>query len=90
MILPIAIMIAAYYFLVMLPQKKKRKAEQQMKDSLVVGDSITTIGGIIGTVVHIDGDSVIFETGEDKARMCIAKWGIGRVGETAAEPVNAD
>lgn len=66
------------YLLLIRPQSKRRKAEEQMRNSIEVGDEITTIGGIVGRVVSIkDDDSYIIETGSDRAKMKIKKWAIG-------------
>lgn len=51
------------YFVMIRPQKKKQKEEQNMRDSIQVGDEITTIGGIMGRVVTVKEDSIIIEIG---------------------------
>ena len=47
-----------------------------MRNSLSVGDKITTIGGIVGKIVHIGNDLITFETGEDRVRLQVTKWAI--------------
>ena len=54
MILMFVILIAVFYFFMIRPENKRKKEAQQMRDSLKVGDNITTIGGIIGKVVSVD------------------------------------
>ena len=56
-----------------------------MRSSLAVGNDITTIGGLVGTIVHISDDFVTFETGEDRVRIQIAKWAISSIGKNAKE-----
>ena len=46
------------YFAVILPGKRKNKKTQQMHDAVKVGDTISTIGGILGTVTERVGDTV--------------------------------
>ena len=72
---------AAMYFLLIRPNSKKRKAEEEMKKSMTIGDDVTTIGGIIGKIVAIkdDEDAYIIETGTDRAKIKIKKWGISSV-----------
>lgn len=72
---------AAMYFLLIRPNSKKRKAEEEMKKSITIGDDVTTIGGIIGKIVAIkdDEDAYIIETGTDRAKIKIKKWGISSV-----------
>lgn len=64
------------YFLMIRPQKKKQKAEQDMRDTIQIGDEITTIGGIMGRVVTVKEDSLIIETGADRNKMRITRWAI--------------
>mgnify|MGYP000937099519 FL=1 len=73
--------IAIFYFLLMRPQQKKKKKEEQMRSSVQIGDDVTTIGGIVGRVVGIreDSDTLVIETGTDRAKMRIKKWAIGSV-----------
>lgn len=47
MIVMMAALFAVMYFVMIRPQKKKQKEEQNMRDSIQVGDEITTIGGIM-------------------------------------------
>ena len=86
MIIVIVAMIAIFYFFMIRPEKKKKKALADMRDALSVGDSITTIGGIMGKVVSVDGEKITFETSEDRVRVQVAKWAISTVGKTPEEP----
>ena len=53
------------------------------------GDKITTIGGIVGTVVNVKEDKLVIETGADQVRIEIAKWAMS-TNETAAENAKAE
>lgn len=46
------------YVLTILPGKRKNKQVRAMHDSIVTGDVVATIGGIIGTVVERDEETV--------------------------------
>ena len=70
--------IAIIYFLVIKPDNKRKKQAQEMRDAIEVGDKITTIGGMIGRVVHVTSDTITFECGEDRVRIEIAKWGVSK------------
>ncbi len=77
MILPLLFLFGIMYFLMIRPQKKREKAEQQMRNSIEVGDEITTIGGIIGKVVSVkDDNTLVIETGGDKTKLKFHKWAI--------------
>ena len=69
-------MFAIMYFVMIRPQKKKQAAEKEMRESLQVGDEITTIGGIVGRVVTVKDDSLIIETGADRNKIKITRWAI--------------
>lgn len=75
-IMMIVIMIAIFYFLLIRPENKKKKAMESMRNALKVGDKITTIGGIVGEVVHVKDESIVIETSSDRVRMELAKWSV--------------
>ena len=80
-ILYMVVIVGIFYFLLMRPQQKKKKKEEKMRSSVQIGDDVTTIGGIVGRVVGVkdDSDTLIIETGTDRAKMRIKKWAIGSV-----------
>ncbi len=70
------LLFVVMYFLMIRPQKKKQKEEQKMRESIRVGDEITTIGGIRGRIVNIKEDEFVIETGADRNKMVIKKWAL--------------
>ncbi len=76
---PFILIIALMYFFMIRPQKKKQQEEQKMRNSIRVGDELTTIGGICGRVVNIKDDTLIIETGADRQKITIKKWAIQTV-----------
>ncbi len=66
-------MVAIFYFFMYRPQKKQEKEANDMRNSLKVGDEITTIGGIIGKVVSIKEETCMIETGRDGTKIRILK-----------------
>lgn len=82
----IAVMIVVFYFFMIRPENKKKKALEKMRSELAAGDSITTIGGMIGKVVEAKDDKITFETGEDRVRIQITKWAISSVGKDSPPP----
>ena len=75
-----AVLIAVFYFLLIRPENKKKKALNEMRTSLEVGDDITTIGGVVGTIVSIKDDLITIETSADRVRMEFARWAISTKG----------
>ncbi len=85
MIVMIVMMIAVFYFLILRPENKKKKAAEQMRSSLKVGDEITTIGGIVGTICAVKENTIVMETGADRVRIEFTKWAISSKGTQASE-----
>jgi preprotein translocase subunit YajC len=77
-------MLAVFYFLMIRPENKRKKEAEQMRSALKVGDKITTIGGIVGTVVDVKEDKFVIETGADRVRIEFAKWALS-TNESGAE-----
>ena len=78
MILLIVAMVAMLFFTSRSNKKQEREA-QNMRDSLAVGDEITTIGGIIGKIVSIKEETLVLETSHDRTRIRILKTAVSRV-----------
>ena len=85
----IVAMMAVFYFLMIRPENKRKKEAEQMRSSVKTGDVITTIGGIIGTVVSVKDDKFVMETSADQVRIELAKWAISS-NETAAAAAKAE
>ncbi|WP_242954863.1 MULTISPECIES: preprotein translocase subunit YajC [Pseudoflavonifractor] len=86
-VLMILIMIAVFYFLLIRPESKKKKEAAAMRASLKVGDQITTIGGIVGTICAIKEETIVMETGADRVRIEFTKWAISSKGTQAEQDV---
>lgn len=78
MVLLLVVMVAMFFF-TSRSNKKQEKQAQDMRDSLQVGDEITTIGGIIGKVVSIKEETLVLETSHDRTRIRILKTAVSRV-----------
>ena len=86
-IVMLVLMFAIFYFLLIRPENKRKKKAQEMRDSIKKGDTITTIGGIIGRVVMVNNETLVIETSEDRVRMEITKWAVSTTGvQTGDEP----
>ena len=69
----LVVIFAAFYFFAIRPQKKQEKEAANMRNSIQVGDEITTIGGIIGKVVSIKEETLVLETTRDGTKIRILK-----------------
>ena len=84
MLITLVLMLAVFYFMLIRPENKRKKEAEQMRSSVKNGDKITTIGGVIGTVVDVKENNIVLETSADQVRIEFAKWAISS-NETATE-----
>ena len=84
----LVVMLAVFYFMLIRPENKRKKEAEEMRSSVKTGDKITTIGGIVGTVVNVKESKIVIETGADQVRIELEKWAISS-NETAAEAAQA-
>ena len=88
-ILMLLAMVAVFYFMLIRPENKRKKEAESMRNALKVGDTVTTIGGVVGTVVNIKEDKFVLETSADQVRIEFAKWALS-TNETAAAAAKED
>lgn len=84
-----ALIFVGIYFILIRPKSKKNKQEQELRNSLEIGDDITTIGGIVGRVIAIreEADEIVVETGSEKTKMVFKRWAISTVNTEKEKPV---
>ena len=71
---------ALMYFFAIKPQKKQQKAQQQLMDSIEIGDYVLTTSGFYGVIMDITDDDVIVEFGNNKnCRIPMRKQAIAEV-----------
>ena len=76
LILILVLMFGMLYFFMIRPENKRKKEAENLRNSLAVGDEITTIGGMTGTICAVKENIVVFETGADRVRIEITKWAV--------------
>ena len=85
MVLPFVLLIAIFYFMLIRPENKRKKEMAKMRSELAVGDVITTIGGIVGTICAVKEETIVIETGADRVRVEVAKWAVSSKGKQTEE-----
>jgi len=55
---PLVIIMGIFYVLLILPAQRRQKKTREMINALKNGDKVVTTGGLMGTIVGIEGDSV--------------------------------
>jgi len=59
--LPLILLVAVMYFLMIRPQQRRRREAQELQSRLGAGDEVVTIGGLYGTIVEADDETVTLE-----------------------------
>lgn len=72
-LLPIVLMIAIFYFLVFMPMRRQQKNQKQMLKTLENGQTVLTSGGIIGTIVAVNDDTLILRIKPDNLKIQVAR-----------------
>ncbi|MBQ9814959.1 MAG: preprotein translocase subunit YajC [Lachnospiraceae bacterium] len=71
---------ALIYFLMIRPSRKQKKEAEARNSGLEPGDSVLTTSGFYGTIVAVNGDTVIVEFGNNKnCRIPMSKQAISQV-----------
>ena len=78
-VIMLVVVLVAFYFFLIRPQKKQEKVANDMRNSLQVGDEITTIGGVIGKIVSIKDETITIETSKDKTKIRFLKSAVRNV-----------
>ena len=84
-----ALIFVGIYFILIRPKSKKNKQEQELRNSIEIGDEITTIGGIVGRIIAVrdEDEEFVIETGSEKTKMVFKKWAISTVNTEKEKPV---
>lgn len=89
LILPLLLVVM--YFVMIRPQRKQEKEAANMRNSLAVGDEVTTIGGIIGRVVNVKEDTFVLETTKERTRIRFERSAVRRIDRKFnAEPAETE
>ena len=84
----IGLLFLVFWLFMIRPQKKQEQRDTEMRNSLAIGDEVTTIGGIIGKVVSIKGETFVLETTKDKTKIRFLKGAIRTI-DVKAEDIAA-
>ncbi len=72
-LLPIALMVGIFYFLIFMPMRRQQKNQKQMLAQLQNGQTVVTSGGIIGTIVAVNDDTLILRIKPDNLKLQVAR-----------------
>ena len=86
----LVLVVVFFYFFLIRPQKKQEKEAANMRNSLEIGDEVVTIGGIIGQIVKIKGETVTIATGKDRTTLRFLRTAIREVTVKINAPAEAE
>ena len=68
LIILMVVLFGGMFFMQARNAKKNKKAQEEMRNQVVVGAEVMTIGGIIGTIVEMDNskNTITIESGSAK------------------------
>ena len=77
--LPIVLMIAIFYFLVFMPMRKQQAKQKDMLKSLENGQTVVTSGGLVGTIIAVNDDTLILRIKPDNLKLQFARSAVTSV-----------
>lgn len=81
----LVLVVVVFYFFLIRPQKKQEKEAANMRNSLQVGDEIVTIGGIVGQIISVKGETITIATSKDRTKLRFLKTAVREVTVRAGE-----
>ncbi|MBP7401352.1 MAG: preprotein translocase subunit YajC [Clostridia bacterium] len=85
LVVPLVLMFGLMYLIIIRPQKKKEKDLKKQIDAMVVGDSVVTIGGLVGKIVNIKDDEVTISTSVANTLVTFKKSAISTIRKPVSE-----
>jgi preprotein translocase subunit YajC len=82
--LPILLIFGIFYFLLFRPMQKQRKQTALMLAELKTGDNVVTSGGIVGTIVALDSDTLVLRVKPDNIKIQVTRSAVSSMASTAS------
>ncbi len=71
--LPLILIVGIFYFLVFMPMQRQKKHLADMLKTLQNGNVVLTTGGLIGTIVTINDDTLILRVKPDNIKLQVSR-----------------
>ncbi|MDI9491046.1 MAG: preprotein translocase subunit YajC [Clostridiaceae bacterium] len=78
-LLPMILIFGLMYLLMVRPQKREEKKMREQINAMRVGDSVVTIGGVVGKIMNLSDDEVTIATSVANTMMTFKKQAISTV-----------
>jgi preprotein translocase subunit YajC len=76
---PYVLIALVFYFLLFMPMQRQKKKTQQMLANLRNGDVVVTSGGITGTVVTVESDTIVLRVKPDNLKLQFARSAVNTI-----------
>ena len=76
---PILLIFAIFYFLLFMPMQRQKKQQKKMLTELQNGNTVLTTGGIVGTIVAIDEDTLVLRVKPDNVKLQVARSAVSNL-----------
>ena len=76
---PILLIFAIFYFLLFMPMQRQKKQQKKMLEELQNGNVVLTSGGIVGTIVSIDDDTLVLRVKPDNIKLQVARSAVSNL-----------
>ncbi|MEJ7606201.1 MAG: preprotein translocase subunit YajC [Bryobacteraceae bacterium] len=78
-VLQLVLILGIFYFLLLMPMQRQKKAQKDMLAGLQSGNVVQTSGGIIGTVLTLDSDTLVIRIKPDNVKIQVARSAVAGV-----------
>jgi preprotein translocase subunit YajC len=76
---PYILIALVFYFLLFMPMQKQKKKLADMLKNLKNGDVVSTSGGIVGTIVSVDTDTIVLRVKPDNLKLQFSRAAVSSV-----------
>jgi preprotein translocase subunit YajC len=74
---PYILIAVVFYFLLFMPMQRQKKKQAEMLKNLKSGDVVTTTGGIVGTIVSVEDDTLVLRVKPDNVKLQFSRAAVG-------------
>lgn len=76
---PYILIALVFYFLLFMPMQKQKKKQAEMLKNLKSGDIVVTSGGITGTIVSVEEDTVVLRVKPDNLKLQFSRAAVNGI-----------
>ena len=88
-LISLVLMVGIFYFLLIRPQQRRARQQRDLVGSLKLGDEVITIGGMFGTILEMDDETITLDAGAG-TRLRYLKQAVARKFVEESEGEEAD